>query len=354
MNKKHIAVIIFFTITLSLLVNIFFGRFLSAEISTLPLLNRWKILSPLTPIVINTREEVRVSDTLDMVKIASSARPKLSAIIGVTGQGSFLAGGAENLTSDGYFLTSKAVLAGAKLENLYIKLDDGTIAPITASFADPATNLVLIKASISNVPVANIASSDGLAAGDKIIFLIPTLKNFSPSFQASFVAQDQHSDYTTIFDSDKPHQSFQAQGTGALLPGQAIVNSNGEVVGIWDGGNIVSGDIIKDFVNDFFGSGGKILRPSLGFLYRNVSDAEGKLLGVSAGAKITKATAGGAAQKSGLLENDTIVSVNDNRLTADNPLDKILPGFRPGDKVKLGVMRGKSQINLNLTVGELK
>jgi hypothetical protein len=244
MNKKQATFVILSAIVLSLLINILFGRYLTAEVSTISLFNRWKILSPQAPIVINTREEVRVNDATDLLKVISIARPKLSGIINVVGGQTLLAGNAENLTSDGLFLSSKQALSGAKQENLYIKLDDGSLAPITATFADPATNLVILKAALSNVPVANINSSQGLSAGDRIIFLAPTLKSRAPSFQASYVSASQLSDYTAIFDSDKPQQTFDAQSAGTLLPGQAIVDMNGNVIGIWDGNGIVSGDVI--------------------------------------------------------------------------------------------------------------
>lgn len=354
MKKTQIYAIVLTAVILSLLANILFGRFLAAEISTVPLLNRWKILSPLAPIVINTKEEVRMDDTTDLLKVISLARPKLSGIVTVTGGQVSLVGGAENLTSDGLFISSKKALIGAKPENLYIKLDDGTLAPITASFADPATNLVILKAQLNNVPVASLGSSAGLTAGTRIVFLAPTEKNYSPSFQAGFIAREQNSDFSSVFDSDKPARAFVTQSTGVLIPGQAIANLNGELMGIWDGNDIISSDVIKDYVNGFLGNGNKVVRPDFGFQYRNVSAAEAKLTSVPVGAKAVKVFVGGVAQKAGLLADDVITAVNDSQLTADSPLEGYLAKFKPGDSVKFTVMRGKNQINLNLTAGELK
>jgi serine protease Do len=354
MSKKQVTYILVLSIFLSLAINIFFGRYLGAKISTIPLLNRWKILSPQAPIVINTREEVRVSDTADVIKVVSLSRPRLSGIIAVNGGETLLIGGAVNLTSDGLFLTSKAVLTGVKLENLYIKLDDGALAPVASIVSDPASNLVVLKASLRNIQVANLGTSRTLSAGDRIIFLAQTLKNFSPVFQSSFVAKNQLSDFTAIMDSDLPHQTFGAQGTGALLAGQAIENMSGDVVGLWDGSNIISSDVMKDFVDSYLSSGGKLQRPGYGFQFRNVSAAEAKLQNVPFGAKITKVVSLSPAQKGGLKENDTITAINDASLTEDNPLGNYLQKYKPGDKIKFSVSRDKSKIDVYVIASELK
>jgi S1-C subfamily serine protease len=354
MNKKQVSSVVVISVLLSLLINIFFGRFLSAVISTAPLLNRWKIISPQAPIVINTREEVRVSDTADTLKAVSLARPKLSGVAVSSSGNAVLIGGAVNLTSDGLFLSTQTAIAGYKPESLYIKLDDGTMSQVTAAYPDPATELVVLKTQLNNVAVSNINPSASLKAGERIIFLAPTLKNFSPSFQASFVAREQSSDYSADLDADKPTQSFAAQGTGALLPGQAVIDMSGNVIGLWSGNNIIAGDVLKDFANSFLVNAGKISRPMYGFDFRNISPPQASLQKVSVGAMVTKVVAAGAAQKAGLLANDIVIAVNDSQLGFDNPLNNYLQKFKPGDKVKLTVQRDGKKIDISITAGELK
>jgi serine protease Do len=274
--------------------------------------------------------------------------------VAVSGEEMQLAGAAVNLTSDGLFLSSQAVLANRKAENLFVKLDDGSLSKITAVYLDPASDLALLKASFSNAPVANINPSSGLKAGERVILLAPTLRNFSPSFQSSFVSQDQLSDFSTVFDSDRPLQAFGVQGTGALLPGQVIADMGGNVVGLWDGDSVVAGDTLRDFVNGFLGSGSKLARPEFGFLYRNISAPQASALKTSAGAAVTKVTAGSPAQKAGLEAGDIITAINGFQLTNDSQLGMYLQKIKPGDKVKLSVARNDGKIELNIVPGELK
>lgn len=353
MNKKQAVSVIVLSVILTLFINIFFGRFLSAKISTWPLLNRWKIISPQAPIVINNREEVRVNDTQDLQKIISQTRARISAIVTVGNNQAVLLGGAVNLTSDGLFLTAKSVVAGVKPDSLSVKLDDGTMAKIYAVVPDPASNLVLIKASINNAPTATLGVSKNLGVGERIIFLSPTLKNFSPDFQGSFVSQSQLNNYGATLDSDVPNFTFGAQSTGPLLAGQTVVNVSGEIVGLWDGNNIVSSDVIKDLAENYL-SGSKFLRPAFGFNFQNIPPVEAAMLNVSLGARVKKVESSGVALKAGLKADDIITAINGTALTEDSPLEYFLQKFKPGDKVKFTVARGNNKIDLNLAAGELK
>ena len=60
MNKKQAVFIICVSVILTLLVNIFFGRYIMAKVSTWPVLNRLRLLSPEAPIVITNNQTVRM------------------------------------------------------------------------------------------------------------------------------------------------------------------------------------------------------------------------------------------------------------------------------------------------------
>src|SRR6185295_4907898 len=124
MSKLKILSLILITIILALLANVFFGRVITAKISTLPVLNKFKLLSPQAPIVITQREEIRVSDSGDAVQAMESVRSKISSVIAVTDKKFTFAGTAVNVTSDGVFITTKSVVGTLKPEYLFIELTD--------------------------------------------------------------------------------------------------------------------------------------------------------------------------------------------------------------------------------------
>lgn len=353
MTKKQGYSLVIISVALALLMNILFGRFLAVKISTIPLLNRWKLVSPQTPIVINTREEIRVSDSGDVQQGANAVSPKISLVILNNSSQVTVLGGCINLTSDGLFVTSKSVVDSQKAANLYIKLDDGSIGQVSSETLDSPTGLVILKTSLNNVSVANLGDSKNLTAGQRLIFLAPSIASFSPVFSAGFVSQSQNSDLGTK-DSDAPSRSFKIQDSSGLQPGRVIANTNSEVVGLWDGANIISSDVIKNLSANFLSHQNMIVRPSFGFSYRIVSAAEAKLLSVAQGAKVISLDAGGAAQKSGLLENDIIQTWDGTDIKEDMSFEELLQRYKPGDAVSVKIARGKNTQNLKLIIGQVK
>lgn len=354
MTKSQAAKILLCSTLLALLLNVLFGRWLSVKLSTWPLLNRWKILSPQAPIVINTREEVRVSDTGDILQAIDVAKSKLSAVlIKNAGQISY-GGGAVNLTSDGLFLTTKSVIGNSKAENILLRLYDGTSLSVQAITDDPATDLVILKTAGTNVPTANLGSAKNLQPGSKVIFLANSLQDASPFFESNFITAAQANDYAAIKDADAPSRAFQVQARDEQINGAAVVNLNGEVVGLWDASSVLSSDVMQDLIGDYFNGNGQLSRPMFGFKYRPVSPAEAAALSLPIGAKVSQVSAGGPAQKAGLEANDLIIAVGSASLGKDAGLEELLQKFQPGDSVALTVLRGKNQTTLILTPGVLK
>lgn len=351
-NNTYKAIIL--SVFFSLLINIFFGRLLTAKISTLPLLNRWKLLSPQAPIVINTRQEVRVTDSGDIQKNINDSRSKISAVLVKNGSQTSLLGGAINLTSNGLLLTTKQVVGGNKVANLFVKLDDGSVSTVQTASSDPATDLVVLKTNFTGAPVANIAASDNLSAGQRVMLLGQGLLNNSILFQDSFIASNQQNDPAVMQDSDLPRRTFTIQTQSPVLAGQSVINQNSEIIGLWSGAAVISGDIIKDFIAKFLPGQSQALRPSFGFRYSLANPVDLKVADLPFGAKVAAVTPAGPAAKAGLLAGDIITGVNSGLLSQDNPLEKLLQDFQPGDAVQLTVQRGKDSLNLSLVATELK
>jgi S1-C subfamily serine protease len=360
MTKSSYIKLLLITVGITLLVNIFFGRFLTAKISTIPVLNRFHILSPQAPIVINTTHQERISDTNDTVNAVNALKSKLSLVILVKDGQSQVLGGSVNLTSEGLFLTTKQVMGQYPLSSLYVKLDDGTTAPITDQSIDPATNLVVVRAQMNNIPVAVFANSENLVPGQKIVFLSSSVSNFNPHFLQSFVISSQHDIYGPVLSSDSPSRSFNAQNSQELLPGQAISNTNGDIAAIWDGKGLISSDVINNALSIYF-SKQSFIRPQYGFYYKPFSPAETQLLKLPLGIQVKKPAAGidavvqgSPAAKADIKENDIIQAVGNTQITEDNSLEELLQNYKPGDSVTFKIMRGTQSITVNLTVGQLK
>lgn len=353
MKKRQAVLIIVISVLITFVLNIVAGHWLMAKISTMPLLNRWKILSPEAPIVITNQQTIRVSDSGDAIQAAQQIKSKISTLVLVNGNVDTVVGNAINLTSDGSFAGASLSFAN-KVGNLFVVLSDGTTARVATTTEDLATGLTFFKAVLNNVPVASFGNSADLSVGEKVLFEQNSLQNFKDRAITSAVNISQEDIAGHVFLSDYPSRGFNAPSPAQLASGEVVANTNGEIVGIWNGNQIISSDVLKNALDLYFNENGLILRPSLGFSYSIVTQNDSGLTGQSQGALVKEVAPSSAAHQAGLLVGDTITSVAGQAISESSPLEQNLEKFKPGDVIQLNVVRGKQNLTLNLTAGQLK
>ncbi len=344
MTKKATTLIIVLTVFLSLIANVFFGRWLSAKISTMPLLNRFKILSPQAPIVINSQQVIRSSDGTDMLQAAQTAKSKIATVVTVGSDNSVTAvGGAVTLTSDGVFVTGSGSFLAAG-QKYFVVLSDGSSGAITTTTPDTALGLTFFKATVANASPATLGNSSNLVPGEKLLFLTNSIQSFMPHFEAGFISRSQNDVSDVIFDANKPSRSFEAQLPENLVTGQAVVSLSGQVVGIWNGSKIVSSDVLGQAVNLYLSGNQKISHPTFNFSYSIITKPQSQLSGLSQGALVK------LSSNKDLLAGDIITSVDGGTINETNLLEPLLQKYKKGDTVKLVVFRNKQNINLTINV----
>lgn len=341
------------SVVLSLFLNVLIGRWVAVRVSTLPLLNRLKLLSPQAPIVINTREQAQGGSYGDFRPAINSASPKLSLLLNFNNSQMSVLGGAVNMTSDGLFVTTKNVLGSQKPGTLWVKLYDGTKGKVTTAVVDPGSDLVILKTGLTGVPVAELGAKEDLQAGQLVALIQPDLADFENSVSQTFIS-DAPKISLAEKDSDFFGPSFQLQNLVSQQAGQGAINSQGQVIGIWDGAKVIPADQIKITLNNFFNNSGQIIRPGFGFKYRAVGKTESGISGTAEGALVLSVVPGLPAQKAGLMASDLIITVNSKNLDSGASLSDMLQNAKPGDLVVLGVMRNKNELTLNLTASQLK
>lgn len=353
MKKGHYVQIIFLAVIISLLAEILFGGYLGARLATLPLVRKFGIMNPQAPIVINRRETVRVNDSNDIHDASESVKSKLSTLVSVIDGQTKMVGAAINLTSDGLFLTGKSAATG-DLKQYRIILQDGRIAPLQTVMTDPASNMVVVKAEISGVSVANIGRSKDAVSGQRILFIYNSLGVPSPVADPNFVTFSQSQGLNQIFDANHPSRGFGVQPVAFLVPGEAIVDLSGAVLAMWDGSSVVSADVMKPAFEQALARTADIVRPSFGFYYKLVGKTEAELHDSNPGAKITQVVASGPAQVAGLQTGDVMTKIGDNNIDASAIFEQLIEKYKPGDKLNLTVLRGQQALQLTLVVGALK
>lgn len=360
MNKFKVVIIIVSCIVASLLADVLFGNTLSAKLSTVRLFNRFQIVKPNAPIVINKKEEVRVSDTADIINAVDKAKSKVSLLVYKSEGTLKVSGGAINLTSDGFFISAKAALTAAGTNKLSVLTTDGKTFPITNVFTDSATNLVLLKAEANGISVADFGKPEDLSAGQRIAFVSGSGLPHASRFTASFVSFPQNDTTGQVFDSDRPSQSFGVQGVSGIFAGQAVVNLAGEVIGIFDGVTVISASTIKPSANAFVEKKSSISRPAYGFKYRILGQTESNFLSLPQGAQVTKSYSGqpavtqnSPASQAGLAEGDIITSVGDVKVDVSNTLEALLQKYKSGDSVEFSISRNNTSLKITIKPASL-
>ncbi len=343
MSKKRFISLIFLAVVITLIANVFFGRWLSAKISTLPLLNKFKIISPQAPIVINNQQIIRSSDSTDIIQASQSAKSKLSAVVIATPDNSLSqVGGAVNLTSDGIFVTGTATFSQVG-QNYFVVLSDGTSAAITTTTLDSATGLTFFKAATSNISPASIGNPYDLLPGEKVLFINNSAQAFMSRVNGGIIGRSQSDVQDIVFDSDKKERSFGVSlPIIPLLPGTPIVNLSGQIVGLYNGNAIVSGDVIDQALSLYLTNSRKIARPVFGFTYSIITTSQSKLLKIPQGALIK------TSKNKELLPGDIITKIGETDINQESLVEISLNKYLPGDNVNFKILRNNQEINITI------
>jgi len=352
MKKIHVLIIIIVASVLAVLLQILFGSFLSAKLSTLPLLRHLDLFNPRAPIVVNNQETVRVSDANDAVETADSVKSKLAVVAYYDGKGAdthlVRSGGALNWTADGYFVSTATALSVAN-KTYAIILNDGEIFPIKTVYSDTGSSLVILATDARNLSTIQPVAGSELRSGQKMLMLLNTLSAGKTTFLESYIRSPITDVSGEVFNADQIGRFINLQTISPLLPGQAVVNLDGKLVGVWDGSNVLASDAVNLFANNFFKNNMQVLRPSFGFSYVQLSDVEARALQLTPGAQVKDVTAGGAASFGGLLKGDIITKVNGQNIDDTVLLEAILAQTAPGDVLTISVQRGGQNVDLTIS-----
>ena len=99
---------------------------------------------------------------------------------------------------------------------------------------------------------------------------------------------------------------------------------------------------------------GKIERGAIGIAYNLLTPRAAAALALPAqtqGIIISQILPGSPAAQAGLKLNDVITKINDQQIDGTHPISSVLLHTRPGDKVKLTIIRDGKQQTVDLTLG---
>jgi Do/DeqQ family serine protease len=264
------------------------------------------------------------------------------------------------VTTDGYILTNNHVVEDATA--ITVELSDRRVFDAKLIGADAPSDLAVLKIDGSNLPVVPIGDSNAMRVGDIVLAVgnplgvgqTVTMGIVSAKGRATGLGNGSYEDF---LQTDAPIN----QGNS----GGALVNSNGELIGINSqilspsGGNIGIGFAVPSLmaknVMDQLVVNGRVHRGLLGVTVQGVTGdlAAGLGLQKAEGAIVSDVTAGGAADKAGIEVGDVLLTYQGRSIVDSNTLRNEIAATKPGTAVKLEVLRDGKKRELSATLDEM-
>ncbi|MGC9151573.1 MAG: Do family serine endopeptidase [Microbacter sp.] len=252
------------------------------------------------------------------------------------------------ISTDGYIVTNNHVIEGS--DNIQVVLNDKRKFDATVVGTDPNTDLALLKIDAKDLPTITYGNSDELKVGQWVL-AVGNPFNLTSTVTAGIVSAKGRN--INIISSKMPIESF-IQTDAAINPGNsggALVNTNGELVGIntaiasqtgtYDGyGFAIPVNIVKKVVADLK-KYGVVQRAVLGVTIQDINAdlAKQKNLKTLNGAYIAGVSEPGAAKDAGIKEGDVIVKINSTPVNSVSDLQSQISQFQPGDKITVTLNR---------------
>ena len=271
------------------------------------------------------------------------------------------------ISKDGYIVTNNHVIEGA--DEISVKLNDNREFKGRVIGTDPSTDLALVKIEGDDFPTIPVGDSEALKVGEWVL-AVGNPFNLNSTVTAGIVSAKARSlgVYNGGIESFIQTDAAINQGNS----GGALVNARGELVGInamlysptgaYSGyGFAIPTSIMTKVVADLkqfgtvqralLGITGTTLGTDLQMDERLAEEMKKKAdeLGVKEGVLIAEVVEGGSA--AGVLKSDdVIVGIDGKKVHKFTDLQEVLAKHRPGDKVKVKVIRDKKEKEFVLTL----
>jgi Do/DeqQ family serine protease len=261
---------------------------------------------------------------------------------------------------DGYILTNHHVVDGAV--EIRVELTDKRTFTAKLVGSDQPSDLAVIKIDAKSLPTLALGDSDKVRVGD-VVLAVGNPLGIGQTVTSGIVSAKGRA--TGL--SDGSFEDF-LQTDAAINRGNsggALVNTNGELVGINSqilspsGGSIGIGFAIPSnmakAVMDQLLKTGKVRRGMLGVTIQSVdADLAASLnLPSASGAIVTSVSTGGPAERAGVKRGDVITAVNNQPISDTNGLRNLVAGMAPGSNATLAVMRGGKEQSFQVALAEL-
>jgi len=256
------------------------------------------------------------------------------------------------LTPDGYIVTNNHVVKDA--DDIDVTLYNGKSYKAKIIGTDPQTDLALIKIDEKNLSFIAFGDSDNIEVGEWVV-AVGNPFNLASTVTAGIVSAKTRN--LNILRDQGAIESF-IQTDAVMNPGNsggALVTLDGKLIGINTAIATPTGvyagyafaipvDIVKKVTNDLMNFG-SVSRGFLGISIRDMDSKIAKEINIDRanGVYVDSVAANGAAKEAGVKAKDVIISIDNIETTTSAKLQEIVLRKRPGDKVKITLIRNGNE-----------
>ncbi len=266
-------------------------------------------------------------------------------------------GSAVILNSDGYLLTNNHVIAGS--DEILVALQDGREALARLIGTDPETDLAVLKIDLPNLPAVTIDSRDQQLIGD-VVMAIGNPFGLGQTVTMGIISATGRNQlglntYEDFIQTDAAIN--QGNSGGALVDAQgnligintAIFSQSGSAQGI---GFAIPAKLAVEVMQAII-QHGRVIRGWLGVEVQPMTPelAESFGLDISQGIVVASLYRNGPAWNAGLLPGDVILRIDDKPATSGRQAMNQVARAKPGERIKLNVLRNGEEISFSAEVG---
>ena len=314
---------------------------------------------------VNTAEAIAAKVLPSVVGISTSREVTYQSFFGVEKGRQNGVGTGIIVDTKGYILTNSHVVGDGSAETIVVQLNDGREVNGTVLWNDKSIDLAIVKIEADNLTAAELGNSDDVKIGAYAAAIgNPLGMQFERSvtqgvisgLNRSITVGDESGSQVTMDGLMQTDASINAGNSGGPL-----LNSAGQVIGI-NSAKAQSGEGLgfaipintaKPIVNEIK-SKGEFKRSYIGIKGVSVADYlqayPDTKFGTDTGVYVVQIYTDSPAAKAGMKEGDIITGLNDKKVDTMTQLISSLFEYRPGDKVKLSVMRDGRTVTMDITL----
>ena len=266
----------------------------------------------------------------------------------------------------GYVVTNNHVVenargggAGASFDVIF---SDNRTQRATLLGRDPETDIAVLQIPASGeLRVAQLANSDDVPVGATVVAIGSPLGEFQNTVTTGVVSGkgrrlqvSQNVFLDDLVQTDAAINPGNSGGPLIWVAARRVIGMNTLIADPQQAqglGFAVSANTIRTVADELI-KNGRVVRGFIGIQYAPLSPRAAVALGLppAAGIQISSVVAGSPASQAGLRVGDVVTKLNDQQIDQEHPLQSLLLRFRPGDKVRLTIVRDTATQTVEVTL----